>query len=238
MIGPTTPTVSLSRLSSTSFNAAIQSESGAINRLFYRVIGDGEDVTGPTLTSSGNLPVVGLQDNAQYMVTVVSDVGDRLSYPNIGFVSLVSSDTLSAAIRTKWDQSPTLLALGGKLYLNEIPEVDEDGHPLNVPYTYVELGRTLFEWTTEQTYMEINTVEFCTYALGGANAEAAADEVRSIFDWQSLPFRDPAKSDTIRVEPTDYKVESQMTRYRTGEIVFASHVNYHVVVGRKLAQNY
>lgn len=227
---PTTPTLSVLRISSTAFQATISSDPGALNTLYYRYLGMGTDVEGPMITGPGVAYLTGLVANGAYMVYVVSDDGHR-SLPAIQFVSLISSETLSAAIKGHWENNPTLNTYAGRLYLDEIPEVDESGNPISFPYTELNIGKTFFDYTFTTEEYEITLVNFSVYAIGGENAERGITEIREFFKFQTqLPFPTTV---TVKIEPVDYYVESQFVRARDGAIVYCAHLSYTITVAKQ-----
>lgn len=140
-------------------------------------------------------------------------------------------DSILTALKTKWNATGSLLSLCGNLYANEVPERDPQGNPVSVPYTYCEVGRTRFTWTTESLYFEQTDIEFNTFTLGANLAEEALQEVRDQFDWESLPF---TAAHTVRVEPVDELITSENLRYKDGTLIWRAQVCYQVVVERRL----
>lgn len=235
MPAPTQPTLTLSRLSSTSFRAAITGDAGATHRLYYRLLNvtPSNDITASTRVGNGNIDAVGLTASSQVMAWIVSDNGE-FSLPRIGFISLVVSDTLLAAVKTQWYSTPTLLTAAGKLFANEVPERDESGNLLELPYTYMHLSRTRIDFTFESEHYEYSTIEFNTFAAGAEAAEAARQEIRTTFDWKNLPFTSSSGTltTTIMAVPTDYEITEEHIRYKDGSMVYRSQMCYEVCVER------
>ncbi len=232
MAAPSTPTLSLSTVSSTSFQASITGDAGVTHRLFYRNLLTSVSTTGGTRVGNGTILTGSLTDSNQYLVWVVSDNGE-FSLPTFGFISLVVTDTLHAAIKSKWFLTPTLLTKAGKLYANEVPERDTDGTPLSIPYTYLDISRTRYEWTTVNTFYEYTDLEFNTFCVGAAAAEDAQEELKQAFSWKTLPFTS-SDSVTISVSPIDDLLTSENIRDKNGSLIYKSQTCYQVCVQRQL----
>ena len=232
MPAPTTPTLTLTRLSDRSFRATVGSDAGVTNRLIYRHLPTNTDTTGPTRVGPGTLDVTaGLVPNGQYLVYVISDNG-QYSLPKIAFVSLTDTDHVTTAVKARWESSPAITALvPGGLYTSEVPETVGDD-TVELPYAQLDVGKSFYEWTTESTYYEHVTVDLNIYAVGAEVCERILAEVRSIFDWKALPFK---SATTVHVMPTDSSLDSTLIRYKDNSIVFKASVCYDIMVERKLA---
>jgi len=231
---PSQPSLTLTRLSSTAFLATFSGDAGVTNRLFYRrLLGSlPSDVTGPTRIGDGNVTVLNLSPEGHYLVWGVSDNGE-LSLPRLKSISLVTTtNTILSAIKTRWYESVPLteLVVGG-LYVNEVPETI-NGSPPELPYAYVESGQTTFDWTHTETYMELAEVEFCVLCAGAAKAEAAALQLRSVFDWKDLPFTDDTSS-TVYFRPSRYEIAAEPIRYKDGSLIYRTHVGYSCWIDRQ-----
>jgi hypothetical protein len=227
---PSTPTLSASRLSATSALVSITADTGTSSPVYYLQLGSVVPVTGPTINDSGSATITGLTAGATYLFYTASSNGASYSFPVYTFLSLTASDTILAAVLSQWQGSPTLLALGGTLFANEVPET-LGATPVTPPYAVAVVGKSSFDWTTEKSYVEYAQVRLCCYALGAANAEAVASELHARFDWQSLPF---LTATALYCRPADYQVSSSFVRYRTGEIIYNVDVVYDVAVLRNL----
>lgn len=232
MPSPTTPTITLSRLSTNSFRAAVTGDGGVTNRLFYRRIWDTSAVTGPTRTGNGNIDVSSLsKHNAAYLVWVVADNGE-FSLPAYDVVTTVDPDTVAQAVRAKWDSLPNLVGLAGNLYTQEVPE-QLGSTDIELPYSWVNVGKSFFEWTFTNVYIEMVDLEFHILNRGLQNVETAAVEFRENFDWLSLTFSSPSR--TVAVHPTDHQLTNEMVRYKDGHPVYRSCTRYQVWVERNLS---
>ena len=128
-------------------------------------------------------------------------------------------DSLTAAIRRKWDGSGVLTAAVKRLYLEEVPERDEDDKSIDLPYAWCDVGKSRFDWTTEAQYYEYNAVDFHALAAGAAQAEALAELIFDTFAWQPLSFHF-ATNVSVYFMPTDRDLKSEMFRYKDNSIVF------------------
>lgn len=233
----TTPTISPARASFTSATVPFTAQSGYTTRLFYRRLGvspaaDAE-ATPSIAGASGTFTLSNLASSGQYLVWAVSSDGSGyLSLPSIKFLSLASADSVTQAVKAKWDSLPVLVEKAGPLYTAEVPEKfgSED---VEIPYTWLNVTNSFFEWTTESLYYEVTDLEFNTYISGLNLAEQAQEEFRQSFDWQTLSFSSPL-TQTVSVFPTDASVVSEMSRYKEGSPVFRSRTCYHLVIERHL----
>lgn len=139
--------------------------------------------------------------------------------------------TVLNAIKIRWDANSNLTNLiTGGLYLSQIPE-KLGSTRIDLPYAYVEMGRTKFEWTMSNLYFEINDVEFCVFMAGsGVNIETALLRVHQAFDWYKLPFDDG--SVTTYLMPIDDSITAEPLKYRDGSVVYSARVRYEVWVSR------
>lgn len=232
------PTLSLARVSSNSFNATVGSTSGAEVSLYYQMH-NGPNMgllQGPlTRTGDGVISVDFLQHGGHYLVYAVTGVG-TYSLPAIDFISLSQADSTLAAIRRRWNSFPQLLAVAGPLYANEIPERNPSGGPIDLPYTAASLGRSNFDWTFEREYVEVNTLDFHIFTKGAQAAEEAQEEIRSIFDFQALPFLGIDATQTVSIIPTDSQLLSENLRNKDGHMVWRAEICYRVAIRRRLAE--
>lgn len=232
MPAPTTPALTLTALDNQSFAAAVSGDAGGtVYRLFYARFNELGFTTGPTRVNPGSLTVTGLTPEGQYAVYAVADNG-QLSYPALAYLSLALPDTLIAAVRARWEGSPTLLALAGELYTAEVPE-KLDQSAITLPYAYVDPDKTHFDWTFVSEYYESTHLDFHLYAKGVQTVEAAAAELRRVFDWKKLAFRNPANI-TLVFAPSGYSLHNEAVRYADGATVYRACVSYQSVERRLL----
>lgn len=229
---PSTPSLTLTRLSSTSFRALITGDPGATHLLFYRLLDSQNDSPGGSRLGDGSLDISGLTDSAQLLAWALSSNG-QLSLPRFEFLSLVTPDTLTGAIKSRWYSSVPLLSKAGKLYANEVPERDTDGAPLAVPYTYMDVSRTRFEWTVTNTYYAYTDIEFNIFAVGAQAAEEAQDELENTFNWKTLPFTS-INTRTISFAPIDDQLTSENLRYKDGSLIYRAQTCYQVCLQKQL----
>lgn len=232
MPAPNAPTLSLTKLSSSSFRADITGDAGVTHRLFHRNLATGTVTTAGTRVGDGSITETALTLKSRYLVWVVSDNG-QYSLPVTGFISLHGGNSLAGAIRAHYADHPTLLTLAGRLYTGTIPEYDEDGIRVTIPYTHCDFTGTNFSWTFETIYSEKSIVTFTVYTKGAERSEDAVADLRAAFDWCDLPFQDGSL--TQRFEPVDQKLEAELVRYDDGSVVYVSTVTYDVWVERYLA---
>lgn len=231
MPAPTTPTITLTRVSSTSFLAALSGDNGGTTyNLYKKKIWSGAESSAGSRTNSGNITVSFLDPNASYLVWVVCSNGE-LSLPAISYISLNEADTVAAAVKTKWDTLPALASLAGPLFTQEVPE-NHDGEEVELPYSWVNVGSSKFDWTFETKYFEHTDLDFYILCKGLETAEQASSEFRTNFDWDNLVFS--SDSSCLIVAPTDYQLTKEFTTYKDGEPVYSVKVSYHVTVERNL----
>lgn len=140
--------------------------------------------------------------------------------------------SLAASIKARWDGLPYLVSLAGKLYTQEVPETD-DGEEVELPYSWINIGPSKFDWTFINTYFEHTDIDFCLLVKRLETAEAAAAELRKNFDWKPLTF--PSVQDRcLVISPEDFKLQKEFTTYKDGEPVYSVNVSYHVLVERQL----
>lgn len=140
-------------------------------------------------------------------------------------------ESVLGALKTLWDADGLLRQYAGELYANEVPERDADGELVSVPYTYVEMGRTHFNWHFGRSHEEVTTLDFCVFAVGLRNAELACGEVQRALTKQHLPFTTP-QSYTVSLLPTDYAIHSENVRYKTGDLIYRAEIRYSCRVQR------
>ncbi len=229
---PSTPTLSLVRNSSTSFTATITGDAGVTHRLFYRNLSASvaSDVTGPTRVGNGTIPVSALSPEAHYQVWVISDNGS-LSAPRISSISLVSTDDVLGAIKSKWYGSPVITtAIPGGLFLSEVPETLE-GTAVPLPYAYAEVGSTEFLWTMTEKYKELSDITFVVFAAGAASARNCVKEIRSVFDDSILSFNDGVSTSTF-VRPSRMDITSEPIRHKDGSLIYRATLVYEYFINR------
>lgn len=232
MPAPTQPTLSLTRASSTSFLAALSGDnSGTTYSLYGKKIWSGTFELLGTRTNSGSLTVSGLEANVAYVVYAVASNGEY-SLPAVSYVSLNEADSLAAAIKRKWDALPSLVTLAGNLFTQEVPE-NLEGEEVVLPYSWINIGSSKFDWTFETLYFEHTDVDFYILVKGLETAEQAASEFRTQFDWEALTFDDPLNKCLI-VAPTDYQLSKEFLSYKDGYPVHSVKVSYHVCTERHL----
>lgn len=234
MPAPTTPTVNLTRSSSTSFVAACTGDSGGTTyTLRYRRIGTDLTTVGGTRTNPGNISVGGLALNGSYLVWVVCSNGE-LSLPYIGFVSLVEPDTVAMAIKAKWDLLPSLVETAGPLFTQEVAE-NLDGTDVTFPYSWINIGKSFFDWTFEIKYFENTEVDFYIHCNGLEDAELASTLFRTHFDWGSLTFQDSVNTKCLIAAPTDYQLAKDPIPDKDGNPVYTCKISFHITVERHLS---
>lgn len=230
---PTQPSLSLTRLSPTSFRATVSgADGGMTNTLYVRRLPNAGDQVAGSIVGNGTIDAVGLAANAGYLAWVVSDDGTSQSLPAIGAVSLASTDTVSGAICAKARADAALMSLCPEIWANEIPEVDAAGKPLLPPILLVEVPEEVPDWhfeaDTQGMTWSSRAVVTC-YAKSQAQADQIAAAFGVVFDWQPLPFA-TARTLNMGLERTaigrDEVVDAQ------GHRVFYRILEYQVLVGR------
>lgn len=207
-------------------------DSNPVN-VYVRQSGFPTDRLVTTVTSAGPVDIPDLEPNSGWTVWAVSTDGVNYSLPTMTNTSLATGDSLYAAIQRLWSSTPSLLTYGGPLYTSEVPDVDPDDERLQFPFTYCEVGRSSYLWTTESGFVEMNTVNFVAYAKGAENARLASDALLNSFGWQPLPFVSPDLQ-CVKVEPVDQKLDSQITRARDGSVIFHTAMSFDVWTERQL----
>lgn len=232
MPAPSTPSLTLSALSATSFSAAVVGDAGVTNRVFYRDISKAAqpDVVSSTFSGDGSASVTGLIASGQYAVWVVADNG-QFSLPAIGFVSLALPATLLAAAIAKFQGAPALTALfPGGAFANEIPETLNSA-ALSPPWAILENRRTRFEWVQNAIFYEVSDLHLTLFCPGAAVAETCLAAVRSVYDWDRLTFTD-GYSTTSYIQPVRYEVAAEPVRYRDGTLIYTVDLDYEIWVNR------
>lgn len=187
---PTQPGLTLTVLSSTSFQATIAgADGGTTNTVYVRRIGQpGADLVGGSIVGNGSLIVTGLAANAGYLAWVVSDDGASKSLPAIGAVSLAQSDTVSGAIVALFRADPAIATVCPQLFAQEVPERDSQGKALQVPFGVVQVPDEVPEWNFEGNYHEVAQARILLYGRTLADADRMAAAFKQSYDWQALPF--------------------------------------------------
>lgn len=140
--------------------------------------------------------------------------------------------SLAASIKNRWDSLTYLVSLAGKLYTEEVPETD-DGEEVELPYSWINIGPSKFDWTFENKYFEHTDVDFYILCKRLETAESAASELRKHYDWKPLTF--PSLTDRcLVISPENFKLSKEFTTYKDGEPVYSVNVSYHVLVERQL----
>lgn len=230
MPAPTAPTVTLLRLSFTSFRVTIDGDPGVTHTVRYRKFGDELFSTwATTLTGDGTLDLTGLTSGKSYQVYVVSDggVGNGYSLPTVKQISLGSdTDSLLAAIKTKYlADALVIAAIPGGIWEGEVPESAAD----SLPYAYLDLSRISYLHYTEGSF-ELCDLDFHIYAVGAAAAQNAAKTLKNSFDWcTDLTF---SEGSCTQFMPTAYEVVCEMVRYRNTNLIYRAIVSYEAMVQR------
>mgnify|MGYP001617655917 FL=1 len=133
---PPTPTLALTRTSSSSFTAAVSGGSAsATHSLQYRLVGATQDTSATPITGNGAFaPITDLVDHATYWAWSAGLESGSYSQPAWGWVSLASPQDLLGAFHTHWYGDPALVtAVPGGLWTGEVPEGTA------YPYAWLEL---------------------------------------------------------------------------------------------------
>lgn len=139
--------------------------------------------------------------------------------------------TILEAIKAKWDGSALPGVVTGGLYLSQIPEMLGSTR-IDLPYAYVELSPSRYEWTMSEIYYEIADVDFCVYVAGsGVTLESIATTLQSTFDWTTLGFSDGVTTHTY-LRPIDKSFSAEPVKYRDGSIVYSARFRYEIFVSR------
>ena len=222
---PTRPTLALSRVSNTAFNATI-SGGGVANthRLFYRLLGATSDTTGGTLVGNGVITTSFLESQGQYLVHVVADDNlDGYSLPAIGTVSLVETDSPFTAIHAKWNGSPSLVAaVTGGLWSGEVPEYVEP------PYCHFDSSIVSSRYVFEDEIEEAR-VTFMVYAFGYQATYDLCRQIKATFDYQTLTF---STSGSVGIWPITWRVSNEGLRWKDNRLVHRGTVSYRMAVHR------
>lgn len=234
MTAPSTPTLTVTPLSSSSFQAVIGSDPGVTNTIYTQIIDFPGELTlpyTPTLVGPGTIVVVGIEASSHLLVTVISNNGTN-SLPATAFISLIFPSTLLEAIKTKWYNTPSLTSLiTGGLFLSQMP--DTTGvQRLDPPYSTCDQERTRFEWTETKLFYEISTIGFHYYSPGSANnLEQMTAEIRSAFDWKSVTFTDASVSSAY-IQPLEYYLSAEPLRWRDDTLMYSGCIRYEFWINR------
>ncbi len=223
---PTQPSLSLSRVSSTSFSAAISGDAGVTNTLNYAISGSILPYTSaPSITGNGSITVTNLVNNGSYnaYAFAYSAVSDSYSLPNFKFLSLSQPDTLTASLHQLFSSSPALVAaISGGMWTGEIPE------STSPPYCWLDISDVQTAPTFEQEY-DAGRVTFNIFALGAESAETCANLLKSVFDYSVLTFSS-ASTTCIQLMPKRYKLICEMVRYKDSSLVYRAVLSYHTLL--------
>lgn len=218
---PTQPSLTLSAVSTTSFQAVVSgADAGDTVTLYYRQVGATQDTQGPSQTGNGTLTVTGLVDSGQYQAFVVASNGTSFSLPAYGYVSLGTSDLLSAAVHAQFNQNGALVqAIPGGMWTGEVPE------GTNPPYVWLDLPDTQ---TTPifVDYFERSFFHAHLYAIGAQQAEAAAAAFKAVFDWCSLPFQ---TAGSVWCQPRRKRLIPEKARWKDGTLMYRVVLTYDVL---------
>lgn len=235
MATPTRPTLSVVALSNLSFRGDITGDSGVTHNLYYRRAETtaNNDTLGGTRVGNGSITVnpVAIAGHS-WLVYVTSVDAGFVSLPAISYISLAYSDSLLGAIQSRWSANAALVTTAGPLFSEEAPET-LDGTSVELPYTIICLDRTSTTWTFEAQYFELTGVEFQLYGTSLSTLEAARRQVQDLFAWQYLQFLLPATC-TVFLQPTDYHLQSTLSRWRDGKPVYRASLSYDAMTERSL----
>lgn len=228
MAYPTTPSLSLARLTSTSFRASVAGGDPALTqRVYYREVGGGVDApAGSVPGAAGSVDVTGLAESGQYQAYAVGDdaAGQRYSLPFLAWVSLAAPDSLAEAFHARWYAQPALVSLvTGGLWTGEVPEGTEP------PYAWLDVAGVDPLPLMADEQLEPSRAVVHVYAEGAAAAEACARRVRTAFDYQTLPF---AAAASVSLRPLHYRLVCEGVRYKQGQLVYRAALTYHALVQR------
>lgn len=217
---PATPSLTLARVSNTSFSAAMNTaDAGSTVRLYYQLIGStAAFIAGPTVVTSGTGTLNSLVNQGQYSAYAVTDNGSSFSQPAFKSISLASTDSLFAAILAKFNSNAPLVAMiTGGLWVGEVPE------NVDPPYCYYDqsLISTAPNFVDE---LEFGSVSFNVYALGYHNAHQAVRQLKAVFDYSSLTFATFAGS--VGIWPLSWRIYNEHIRFRDNEQIHRGTVNY------------
>ncbi len=220
---PTQPSIILSALSDSSFQAVIAGDTLPTHRLFYRRVDELTFTTGPTLVGSGTLTVTGLMTNGQYLVWVVADLAGIYSLPAVDLVSLALLDTLTGAVHAQWQASAGLTtSVPGGLWTGEVPE------GTTLAYASLDLSgvrsNPLFE-----SQFEMGRFTIHLYAIGAGRAEVGALQVKAAFDYKTLTFTSAV---CVQCVPATYRLVSEAVRHKTGELIHRAILAYDILLQR------
>ncbi len=224
----TQPSLSLSRVNSTSFSAAITDGDNALTHaLYYWQASNPTRISpGPTIVGLGSLGTLsGLQVNGVYQAFAIATNGTTAySLPSpLSSVSLAASDTLSAAFHTRFNASPTLSTLlPGGLWTGEVPEGTAP------PYGWLDISRIITSPTFEQQF-EAGKLTLHLLTIGAEAAEALALQVKAWFDYQRLTFSSNATT-CIQLLPRDYRLVCEMIRYKDSSLIYRVILTYHILI--------
>ena len=135
-------------------------------------------------------------------------------------------------ISEKWDGDLSLISTAGRLFAGEVPEFDEDGVEVSLPYTYCEVGSTSFLYYLADTYFESTEVTFHCYTVGMKKAQEAVRKIKDTFAWiDDLNFNDTTSS-LFSCRPLNTQVTSQYLRDKSGNPVYRGTLSLLFTINR------
>lgn len=135
-------------------------------------------------------------------------------------------------ISAKWDVDLPLIAAAGRMYAGEIPEFDENGVEVSLPYTYCEVGSTSFLYYLADTYFESTEVTFHCYAVGMKKAQEAVRKIKDTFAWSTDLSFDDTNSSIFSIRPLNSQVTSQFLRDKSGNPVYRGTISLLFTINR------
>lgn len=224
---PSQPTLTLARLSGTSFSASVSGgDPSATHSLYYARPGVSVFTTASsTVTGNGSFSnVTGLVTNATYVAYAVGLLSGSYSLPGFSWVSLAAPGDLAGAVHQLFSGDPALAAaVPGGLWTGEVPEGTA------FPYAWLELPEELTLPTTVDQ-LESAKLSFHLWGIGAEAASDAAIALKAVFDYATLPpFGD---SVSVGTWPVSRRLQCEGLRDASSRLVFRSVVTYRVVTQR------
>jgi hypothetical protein len=232
----TPPTLKLTRVSSTAFNALLGFSQNLSAQLFLR----SAEYPGihyaynTTLLQPGQIVIAGRDPfSFQQAFAVTRDAAGSLSLPAFAEVDLNAPDSILSAVKSKWYSTPSLVSrFPGGMFANEAPE-SINKRSLEMPYVIVRDSDRDFTFTTENTYFEGTRLEIVCFAPGAFLVDECIDTIRTAFDWKTLVFQKNTVK-TVSMQPTSQEIRSENFRYKDGNLIFRGSVMYDIIVTRIL----
>lgn len=222
---PPQPSLSLSRVSATSFSASVSGGSvSATHTLYYRKAGASSDTTGPSLVGNGGLGTMsGLSANATYQAWAVGLEGGSYSLPGFAYVSLAQPETLAAGLHAHFNGSAALTAgVTGGMWTGEVPEGTAP------PYVWLDV-QEVRQVPNFVDQLEYARVFAHLYGLGAEQTETMAYRFKGHFDYGELSI---SGVDCVALLPTTYRLVSEAMRHRDGRLVFRAVMGYNAILQR------